>query len=145
MNFRFKIGIVVLLLIMTSVYFVYEDSLPPRTPRKIARLISGLNISRETKCEKPIDSWTENGDGEVLVKGILTEMELETLIEEAKVKSYKTLPINDDPDASIIPDDLKKVQNGFYRLDIDRVDHRGYNLTVIDVDNKELITYLNVL
>jgi hypothetical protein len=145
MTTKFKIGLGGLLLTLTVFYFYNEDSLPPRTPRKIARLISGLSISRETKLEKSIDIWAPNGDGEVLVKGILTDQELSDLIEDAKMKDFKTLPIRVNLGSATIDDDLFERGNGFYKIEIDKDDPRDYYLTIIDVDKKELITYLSVL
>jgi len=145
MTTKFKIGLGGLLLTLTVIYFYNEDSFPPRTPRKIARLISGLSISRGTGLEKSIDIWAPNGDGEVLVKGILTDQELYDLIEEAKTKHYKELPIKENIGPAIIPDGLVDGRNGFYKIELDKVDTRGYYLTIIDVDKKELITYLSVL
>jgi hypothetical protein len=144
MTTKLKIGLGLLLLVLATVYFYYEDSLPPRTPIKIARLISGLSISSEITFEKPIDTWAPNGDGEVLVKGILSDKELNDLIEDAKANHYRTLPIKEDLGTIIILNDLIKIQKGFYKIEIDTVDTRDYNLTIIDIDKKELIAYLTV-
>lgn len=142
---KLKIGITALLLTLVTIYLFNEDSLPPRTPRKIARLISGLDISRRTELKKTIDIWAPNGDGEVLVKGKLTNSELNDLIREAKDENFKMLPIISDLGPAIIPDDLMAGKNGLYKLEIDKIDPRNYNLTIIDVDKNELITYISVL
>ena len=139
------VGLAGLFLTFIVIYFFNEDSLPPRTPRKIARQISGLDISRQTELEKPIDVWAPNGDGEVLVKGKLTDNELNDLIRNAKQENFKTLPISNSLGQALIPDDLLKGKNGLYKLEIDQIDPRGYELTIIDIDTKELITYLSVL
>ena len=142
---KFRIGLGGLLLMLTVIYFYNEDTLPPRTPRKIARLISGLSISRETKLEKSIDIWALNGDGKVLVKGFLTDEELTDLIQDAKTKDFKKLPIRVNLGSATIDNGLIERQNGFYKIEIDKDDPRDYYLTIIDVDKKELITYLSVL
>ena len=145
MTAKFRIGLGGLLLLSTVIYFYKEDSLPPRTPRKIARLISGLSISRETKLEKSIDIWELNGDGKVLVKGFLTDEELTDLIQDAKTRDFKTLPTRINFGSPTIDNGLLERQNGFYKIEIDKDDPRDYHLTIIDVDKKELITYLSVL
>src|SRR5690606_35734186 len=93
----------------------------------------------------PIDIWAPNGDGEVLVKGILTDEELRDLIQDAETKDFKKLPIRVNLGSATIDDDLFERRNGFYKLEIDKDDPRDYYLTIIDVDRKELITYLSVL
>ena len=144
MTSKYKIGLAGVLLALIAIYFYNEDSLPPRTPRKIARLVSGLDISRGINLDKAVDLWTPNGDGEVLIRGILTDQEMKDLVKDAKTKDYKSLPIQENSGLIVVSDELLKGRRGFFKFETDKSDSRSFKLTILDTDKNELITYLSV-
>jgi len=130
------------ILILVVVYFTYSDSFPPRTPLKVARLVSGLNIANETEFEMLEDDWAPNGDGTTYVKAKLTDKQLRELIEQAIQKKYENLPIKVFSSDVHIPLNIIEGKQGYYLLEVDKDDPRDYTLTIIDSDKKEMIAYI---
>ena len=129
------------LVLLPLAYLIFPNQLPPRTPLKVARLISGLEISKEIEVEMIQDDWALNGDGTTYVKARLTDRELSELIRQATHKDYKSLPL---PHKNI-PVGIADGINGYYFLELNKDDSRDYTLTVIDSDKKEITVYIDYM
>ena len=129
------------LVLLPLAYLIFPNQLPPRTPLKVARLISGLEISKEIEVEMIQDDWALNGDGTTYVKARLTDRELSELIRQATQKDYKSLPL---PHKNI-PVGIADGINGYYFLELNKDDSRDYTLTVIDSDKKEITVYIDYM
>lgn len=133
------------LILVFVAYFSYPDLFPPRTPLKVARLTSGLDISKELKFEMLQDDWAPNGDGTTLVRAKVSDKELSELIRQAIEKNYKRLPIKESsPDLSI-PIGIADGMNGYYYLKQDNDDPRDYTITIIDTEKKEISAYIDYM
>src|SRR5690606_15372076 len=100
------------LLLLCIAYITWTDSLLPRTPLKVARLISGLEISNEVKFKMLRDEWSPNGDGVTHIRATLTDKELSDFINQSIQKSYKSLPIKETSSGLILPDGVTDRMNG---------------------------------
>lgn len=129
------------LVLLAIAYLIFPNQLPPRTPLKVARIVSGLEISREIEFEMVQDDWAPNGDGTTYVKARLTDEELSELIRQTTQKDYKSLPLPYDN----VPEGIADGMNGYYFLKLDNKDPRDYTLTVIDSDKKEIIAYIDYM
>lgn len=138
-RYRVLIFIGVLLLIG---YTFYPDSLPPRTPIKVARLVSGLKMPEGIKFELLQDDWALNGDGTTHVKAKLTDKQLTELIRQATEQKYNALPVMEKSSELFIPEGIADMQKGYYKLEIDESDPRDYTLSIIDSDKKEMTVYI---
>lgn len=74
--------IFIVVLLLTS-YVFYSDSLPLRTPNKVARLVSGLKMPEGIKFEMVQDDLALKGDGTTHVKAKLTNKQLSELVRQA--------------------------------------------------------------
>lgn len=138
-RYRVLIFIGVLLLIG---YIFYPDSLPPRTPIKVARLVSGLKIPEGIKFEMLQDDWALNGDGTTHVKAKLTDKQLSEFVRQATEQKYNALPVQEKSSELFIPEGIADMENGYYKLEIDESDPRDYTLSIIDSDKKEMTVYI---
>ncbi|KAA9332742.1 hypothetical protein [Adhaeribacter soli] len=138
-KYKALIFIGVLLLI---VYLIFPNSFPPRTPLKVARLVSGLKIPGDIRFKMLQDDWAFNGDGTTHVKAKLTDEQLNEILQQATDKNYKVLPVLEKYSEISIPEGIADMENGYYQLDIDKDDPRDYTLTIIDSDKKEMIVYI---
>ena len=133
------------LLVLGFAYITWSDSLPPRTPLKVARLISGLEISNEVKFKMLRDEWSPNGDGVTHIRATLTDQELNDFINQSIQKGYKRLPIKETSPGLILPDGATDRMNGYYRLDQDKEHPGDFTFTIIDAQQKEMIVYINYM
>ena len=123
-------------------YIFYPDSLPPRTPKKVARLVSGLKIPEGIKFKMLQDDWAFNGDGTTHVKAKLTDKQLTELVRQATEQKYSALPVLEESSELSIPEDFSDMENGYYNLEMDESDPRDYTLSIIDSDKKEMTVYI---
>ncbi|MFC6998460.1 hypothetical protein [Rufibacter roseus] len=133
------------LLLLCIAYITYSDSLPPRTPLKIARLISGLEISNGVEFKMLQDEWSPNGDGIAHIKATLTDKELNDYSKQSTLRGYKRLPIKESSPNLILPDGVNDRMNGYYLLNQDKEDPRDYTFTIIDSQKKEMIVFINYM
>lgn len=142
-----KKGSVILAICATAlvgVYAIYSDSLPPRTPGKVARLVSGLSIPRDAKVLEFKDQWNEfNGNGFSLIVLGLEEREFSKVYQDAKLLHFKTMPIKEN-----IYGPLKDISEsgivGLYNIKIDNEASMSFSGTVLNEVNKTIIVYVAV-
>lgn len=141
MKKRYRILIFIGALLLIG-YIFYPDSLPPRTPIKIARLVSELKMTEGINFEMLQDDWAFNGDGTTHVKAKLTDKQLSGLVRQATERNYSTLPVLEKSSELFIPEGIADMENGYYKLEIDENDPRDYTITIIDTDKKEMTVYI---
>ena len=71
-------------LLLSLALWAYPDFFPPRTPLKVAGLVSGLEISEDIKFKMLQDDWSPNGDGTTYVKATLSNKQLMRLLQQEK-------------------------------------------------------------
>jgi hypothetical protein len=136
-------------------YYIFYDNLPPRTPLKIARLRSGLDIPREMKIADFKEVYSSTGEGEIYVLLKMDETTLENIVQKCKQGNYKKLTVENllaDKliDAStmgfgynIHGKDITLIKEGYYRLEAYNLMEMDFCITVLDVEKKELIIYVS--
>ena len=131
------------LLLLCAAYITFSDSLPPRTPLKVARLISGLEISNEVKFKMLQDEWSPNGDGITHIKATLTDKELSVYSKQSTLKGYNKLPFKETSPYLILPHGVTHRINGYYLFNQDKDAPRDYTFAIIDSQKKEMIVFIN--
>lgn len=135
-------GLFLLAIIIT--YFIFRDNLPPRTPWKIARNISNLNITNDYLVSNFSEEWSEfNGDGSLRMEIALNDEQLSDLIKECNERGYQNLPINDPPselDGAL----FLKGMEGLYKIRIHDERESAFDLAILDITGRKLRIYVFV-
>jgi hypothetical protein len=128
---RRKIVVVVVsVAVVGALYFFNADHLPPRTPVKVARVVSGLAIPSSARVLAYESEWQSfNGDGFTQVKLKLTPGEFARLAREAPRAGYKSLPATPAADARVYSHTSKNTR-GWYRIVVEE-DSLSYSLAVL--------------
>jgi hypothetical protein len=123
---------------------MFSNNLPPRTPQKVARLVSGLSIPRGAKVIEYNEQWNDfNGNGYSLIVLKIEEKSFEKIFQEAKLLNFKMLPITEDiyePFNEL----ANEIRNGVYKIDIDKEGSMSFSGTIINYDNYSIIVYVDV-
>ena len=142
-NVKF-IVIVAVLFILGMLYYSFQDSLPPRTPRKIARNISGLPLTNDYNVLSFDEEWNNfNGDGSLQIEIEVKNEQLSGLIKECNLRGYRSLPIINPPpelDGALFLRDVE----GLYNLRIYDKDGAAFDLVILDKKSKKLMIYVFV-
>lgn len=130
-------------ILLGIIYFFYWNYLPPRTPYKIARIQTGLNLSGSLKVKEFKDEWSFNGDGFILIVFELDFEQLEKIYNEIKIKKYQELPIDDRFRGTFLYKDglLTEADIGYYKY---KEFERGFTLTILNNTKKTLIVLKNI-
>lgn len=85
--------LLLLLLIVGAIgYVLFSDHLPPRTPIKVARLISDLPIPKNSRVVEFDEYWiSPNGDGEAFIVIELAPHEASRLAAQAQSQGYRPI------------------------------------------------------
>lgn len=138
------IATVILLVLAVTVYCIFSDSLPPRTPYKIARQISSLEVSNSFKVDEFADNLQGGSgvvpSGDLYIKFDLTDKQLSKIEKETTELNYKKLPIEG---FMYTPKFASKTTNGCYKLEKSKSDPLDFKLVVLDTETKKLHIYLS--
>lgn len=141
-----KIIIISLIIGLVVFYLVFHNNLPPRTPYKIARIESGLNVKRDFEIEIFKDKFSKGKIGSVpsgslLIKFDLTEKQHNKLYKEALNKGYDKIPIKE----TLIykPDFLCNIKNGVYKLKNESRDPLDFSMILLCNETKKLIVFIS--
>lgn len=143
---KYKRGIIItgfVLAVLSGLYIYFQDNLPPRTPYKIARVISGLGIRNDFKVSVFDDNLHGEeivSSGELFIEFTLDDKQFEFIKDECIQKKYQNLPIKD---FLFTPDFIEDTDNGLYMLDNSSSDPLNYTLVVLKHRQKKLQIYLS--
>jgi hypothetical protein len=144
MRRRIFIILAILAIAIVTIYITFKDSLPPRTPQKVSRLISGLSIPRDAKVVEFKDQWNDfNGNGFAFIVLSLEEESFNKIYQEAKSLHFKTLPIKENIFGPL-NDFSEKKTNGIYKIQIDNEASMSFSGTVLSTDDNSVIVYVAV-
>lgn len=134
-----------LILSLGVLYYTFRDSLPPRTPKKIARNISGLSITGDYRVLSFNEEWSDfTGDGSLTVEIELESDKIDNLIQECKKSGYQALPFKDLPSV-LDPGLFLKDSDGFYKIRTHNKRATAFDISVLDTKYKRLRVYVFVL
>lgn len=86
---RWVVGVLGVLIVGTALHGILRDRLPPRTPEKVARIVSGLGIPDGSRVVVFEDEWNGfNGDGSTLIVLEPPRSVFDQLIAEATRMGY---------------------------------------------------------
>jgi hypothetical protein len=144
MNKRILIIVSLIAIAFMTSYVIWMDNLPPRTPQKVARIVSGLSIPRDAKIMEFKDEWNKfNGNGFSFITLHLDDESFNKIYQESKSLHFDQLPLNDS-----IYGPLKDFANskvsGFYKIEIDDKISMSFSGTVLCKDDKTVAVYVAV-
>ncbi len=148
------VNITFLLAILSFLFFMFNDHLPPRTPLKIARIHSGLSIPPNAKTIKFKEQYSFTGEGYMYLVLKLNDNNLVDIIREIKKEKYKQLMYENLMTDKLIDrvtgcgiklydKDITEIKIGFYRLNAGITNMKDFQITVIDFQKKELTVFVN--
>lgn len=146
---------VLVIVVLVAVLYLCRNYLPPRSAYKVARIHSDLKINRGFNVIDFTEEYSFNGEGLVNIVFELNEAEVESLIRVCKKRDYKKVSIqnlikdgfldeNPDYGMQLYNRDIRKISNGYYKLEARSLSNLDFSITVLDVSNKELIIYVNI-
>ena len=137
-------------------YVCFYNYLPPRTPLKIARVQSDLQIPSKWELLDFKEEYSFNGEGEIYILFQMSEVEIENIIQESIGKKYKKLTqenlisdklLNESTmktGYNIHGKNLSEITNGYYRLEANNLNGMDFGLTVLNIEKMELIVYVSI-
>ena len=133
-----------IILAVIAVYIFYQDSLPPRTPHKVARLISGLSIPDDSRVIEFKDQWNDlNGNGFSFIVIQLDDKSFNKIYQEARESDYKALPITEGVYGPLKDISKKKVA-GIYKVNFDDEATKSFNAAMLSNDDRRILVYFSV-
>ncbi len=135
-----------LFLVILVFLFFKKDYLPPRTPLKIARIQSGLDIPKNVQIIEFEEEFNFTGEGFNYILLKLNKNNLHDIIKEIKKENFKKLTrenlVKDGHNLiSLHGKDINSIKNGFYKIDLEHSDEMCIMITIVDLQKKEIIVY----
>ncbi|REG74751.1 hypothetical protein [Algoriphagus antarcticus] len=125
-------------------YVIWIDNLPPRTPQKVARIVSGLSIPRDAEILEFKDEWNNfNGDGFSLIILHLDNESFNNIYQESKLLQFDQLPLNDSIYGPL-KDFANREVNGFYKIIIHDKNSMSFSGTVLSEKSNTVAVYIAV-
>lgn len=148
MNKKILISLVITVIVVIGITLM-NDYLPPRTPVKVARIQSGLNIPKSSSVIDFKENYTFTGEGEIEVKLRLNNSEVETIKNECIKSNFKKLTIENLIEDGFLDTnlqfgffmpntDLRNINDGYYKLKATDLKKLDFIITVLDLDKNEL-------
>ena len=137
----FPVMVVIALLIT---YMLCVDNLPPRTPQKVARIISGLSIPRDAEILEFKDEWNNfNGDGFSFIVLQLDDESFKEVYQESKSLQFDHLPLSDSIHGPL-KDFWNKNKVGLYKVEIDNRKSMSFSGTLLSEKNNTIAVYIEI-
>ena len=145
-----KIIVAVLLIGMVIVeMFLLNDYIPPRTPIKVARIHSGLDISESSTVIDFKEDYSFTGEGQIEIKLKITNSDIENLEKECLKSDFKKIStenlinsgfLDSNPQIGFnMPNaDLRNIKKGLYKLNARDTEKLDFTMTVLDLERNEL-------
>ncbi|PZX56804.1 hypothetical protein [Algoriphagus chordae] len=144
MKNRILIFPVLLVIALLITYMVYIDNLPPRTPQKVARIISGLSIPRDAEILEFKDEWNNfNGDGFSFIVLQLDNESFKEVYQESKSLQFDHLPLSDSIHGPL-KDFSNKNKVGLYKVEIDNRKSMSFSGTLLSEKNNTIAVYIEI-
>ena len=132
-----RIGIIIILII--GVFTIYQYAIQKYYEYMINRdfnlNIKGGNIELISREEE----WLDNGDGEKLLVFKINNLYLEN------VNNINTLPIKENLPVNNIPLKIIKLEQGYYKYEVENRDSRDFRIIIIDKINKYMYVYYQIM
>lgn len=153
---RLKILLIAISLIVLLLGYFFRDHLPPRTPLKIARLQSGLDIPNSVQIIEYKEEYSFTGEGFIYVELKFNKEEFDKVFINSHKNGYKKLILKNlildkliysqtkEHGYTVYNLDITKIKNGYYKLNARNLDNLDYGITVIDFQKKHLIVYISI-
>lgn len=141
---RRRLLIVVLLVVAGLGFLAWRnaDRLPPRRPYKVARVVSGLPVPRDSRVLEFRDQWGGmTGDGEVKLVLQLTPAQFERVRGPAGARGYRELG-SGGADRQVVASLVGQPVTGMYRLSGSA--DADYELVVLDPGTRRMYVLLGV-
>lgn len=148
MNRKIIVAVVLTGIVLVAILFL-NDYLPPRTPIKVARIHSGLDISKSSTVINFKEDYSFIGEGQVEIKLKIANSDIEYLEKECLKSDFKELSIENLINSGFLDSnpqlgfkmpntDLRNIRKGLYKLNATDMEKLDFTMTVLDLDNNEL-------
>ncbi|WP_144607604.1 hypothetical protein [Algoriphagus algorifonticola] len=131
-----------ILIVVLAMYIFFYDSLPPRTPKKVARLISGLDVPSDSRVVKYEEQWNDfNGNGYSLIILSLEKEPFNKIYNRAKSLNFQELPIKEvlyGPINSLLPEK----SDGVYEIQFSDKENMSYSISLLNKADNTLLIYV---
>jgi len=139
------IWITLIFICVTLVGIITYELFFKRTPEKI--LLSQFGVSLKGYDYSIIsinEQWDYNGDGFCMIQFDLARFRSQDFNNIVN-SSFIKLPIENEIEASEIPELYLKSQTGYYRLETAKGDPRDFKIFIINTDTKKAILYYQIM
>lgn len=134
----------ILISFIVGVGYVYEVFFK-RNPEKILLNQFGISLKKYNYSVVSMkEQWDSNGDGYCLILFDLAQFgtqEFNSLIND----NFKKLPIDNEIEASDIPELYLKSQDGYYIFQVEKEDSRNFRIFIINTNLKKGILYYQIM
>lgn len=138
------LGLSVIVIVLLTIYIVNIDRLPPRTPFKVARLVSGLPVPNNVDVLEFKEEWVDfNGNGFSFIVLSLDRDEFNRLYEKSLDEGYKDLPITESIYGPLKDISLRK-NKGRYKVVIENSETMSFKATMLSPDDNTIIVYIAI-
>jgi hypothetical protein len=148
MKIWMKIAVILFGIVLIT-FLLLNDYLPPRTPIKVAKIHSGLRISKSATVIYFKEDYAFTGEGQVEMKIKIAKSDIEDLEKECLKSGFKTLTTDNLIESGFldsnhqygfkIPNtDLRNINKGLYKLNATDMENQDFSITVLNLDNNEL-------
>ena len=132
-----RIGIIIILII--GVFTIYQYAIQKYYEYMINRDFN-LNIKGgKIELISREEEWLDNGDGEKLLVFKINNLYLEN------VNNINTLPIKENLPVNNIPLKIIKLEQGYYKYEVENRDSRDFRIIIIDNTNKYMYVYYQIM
>lgn len=132
-----------IVLTIVAVYLAFADQLPPRTPLKVARVISELPVPGDARILSFTDERSaKSGDGVSEVRLQVTDEEFSKLESLAREQGYK--PTTPAELQRNVVSQLGPNARGVFRFRPDSRKESGYDIALLDERTKQLFVRIVV-
>lgn len=119
------------------------DRLPPRTPHKAARLVSGLSIPSSAKVLRSDEEWSEfNGDGHSKIEIALDSASFSRVRRQAQGQGYRQLAATDSL-SKFVHSIWGRNPVGLMQMN-GALDSGSQQLTILDDQTRRVLVYTSI-
>jgi hypothetical protein len=154
-----KMTIALSVVIITASVFVilkYLDYLPPRTPLKIARMQSNLNIPHDARVIDFKEEYSFTGEGYIYILMGFNDAQFAEVATQSLPQGYRAVTIDnlvadgfmnstgEEHGCMVHGKDITLIKEGYYRLKKGDLAKHDYTISILDKHKKEITVYVSI-
>jgi hypothetical protein len=136
MTRRWRVSVGLTITVCLILWIAFQDWLPPSSPQKSARRVTGLSIPRKAEVVAYSESDGLFGGYSLSVRLKVDSAVFQKLAEEARNQGYRPLPMK--ADTAIVPRYSASTASGWYR-DKSDFQRQTYVLVILDAKDRTIL------